>query len=212
MLASQFLCCTFWNLLKLTLFAECLLYLVGLLAPWDQPYHGHGDGGSIWQINPFSHQENRAVTPCQAGHGVDDLSHSVDDLGHKGLVTNHLAILTGPVPTISTTADFAAICDPESRVGHGWNDLSVGNHVPGLTAIELLRGCYGYGLHHVPVLAPRLLNYLKLSRIRRAYCVYTSTTGDVMNHWFKIGYCTYFHTGWSCCWDGRLHNVQLQQN
>ena len=99
------------------------------------------------------------------------------------------------MPTISTTADFAAIRDPESRVGHGWNDLSVGNHVPGLTAIELLRGCYGYGLHHVPVLAPRLLNYLKLSRIRRAYCVYTSTTGDVMNHWFMIGYCTYFHTG-----------------
>ena len=137
------------------------------------------------------------TSPCH--HYWPCVPTVLQELSFDRLVATNLPSLVSLCPwaatvsTISTTADFAAIRDPEPRVGHGWNDLSGGNHVPGITAIELLRGCDG--LHHVPVLAPRLLNYLKLSRIRRAHCVYTSTTGEVMNHWFKIGYCTYFHTG-----------------
>ena len=93
------------------------LDLLGILAPWDRPYHGHGDGGSIWQkTSLFAPEKAKLHAPGALG------GHGVNDLGHDGIVHGNVAAMRDPVP----------------RVDHCGDDLDGGDLDPGLTAIELL--------------------------------------------------------------------------
>lgn len=87
---------------------KCLLNLVGLLAPWDRPYHGHLTDESI-----STPEKAKLHPPVALG------SHGVDDISFDGLVTDHSDILTGPVPLI----------------GHGGSNLCGDNLDPGLTEL-----------------------------------------------------------------------------